>query len=89
VAVRGSFVVAAAVISDAMGNVILAATQELHGTDSLQGEALVALLTVQVAVSFECTSPQLEGDALLVELVINNPSLISSWYFVHCISYIW
>jgi hypothetical protein len=68
VAVCGSFAIAAVVISDAMGNVILAATQKLletdaHGTYALQGEALAALLTVRLAVSSGCSNLQFEGDA--------------------------
>ena len=87
VAVRGSFVVAAAaVLSDENGAIVAAATQRLNCTDALQGEALVALLTSRLAASIGCNFFSLEGDALLVALAINNPSLFSSWTFAHCIS---
>ena len=43
VAVRDSFEVAAAVVSDTSGNVILAATLKLFGSDVLQEESTAAL----------------------------------------------
>jgi hypothetical protein len=86
VAVRDSFAVAAAVLSDENGAIVAAATQRLHCTEALQGEALPALLTSRLAASFGCNLFSLEGDALLVVLTINNPSLFSSWTFAHCIS---
>jgi hypothetical protein len=49
VAVRDSFSVAAAVISDSSGDIIFAATSKLLGTDALMGEAAAALLASQLA----------------------------------------
>ncbi|XP_059440565.1 uncharacterized protein LOC132173020 [Corylus avellana] len=86
VAVKGSFAVAAAVLSDEKGAIVGAATQRLNCPDALQGEALAALLTTRLAASFGCNFLSLEGDALLVVLAINNPSLFSSWIFANCIS---
>jgi hypothetical protein len=43
VAVKDSFAVAAGVMSDDSGRIILAATMKLHSLDALQGEALAAL----------------------------------------------
>ncbi|XP_059436361.1 uncharacterized protein LOC132169326 [Corylus avellana] len=85
VAVKGSFAVVAAVISDDMRNIISVATQKLNSTDVLQGEASVALLAARLVVSSGCDKLMLEGDALLVVLAINNPSLFSSWTFANCI----
>ena len=86
VAVKGSFVVAAAIISDERGDIVGAATQKLHCTDALQGEALAALLASRLAASLSCILVVLEGDALLVVLAINNSSLFSSWNFANCIA---
>ena len=85
-AVRGSFAVATTVLSDENGAIVAAATQRLNCTDVLQREALAALLTCRLAASIGCNFFSLEGDALLVVLAINNPSLFSSWTFAHCIS---
>jgi hypothetical protein len=86
VAVTHSFAVAAAVLSDDSGNIIAAASQKLVSRDVLQGEAAAALLAVRLAVFSGCEQLLLEGDALLIVLAINNPSLFSSWCFAHCIS---
>jgi hypothetical protein len=86
VAVRGSFAVAAAVLSDDSGTIIAATTQKLVSTDVLQGEAHAALLVVRLAASLGLGPISVEGDALLVILAINSPTLFSSWYFVNCIS---
>jgi hypothetical protein len=86
VAVKDSFSVAAAVISDDRGNIVGAATQKLHCTDALQGEALAALLTSRLAASLGYKLLALEGDALLVVLAINCPALFSSWTFSNCIA---
>jgi hypothetical protein len=54
--------------------------------DTLQGEALAALLAAHLADSLGRRLVALEGDALLVVLAINNPSLFSSWIFANCIA---
>jgi hypothetical protein len=66
VAVRDSFDVAATVISDFSGNIIMTATQRLHSTYIIGGEASVALLTSQLALSTGFDHFLLKGDALLV-----------------------
>jgi hypothetical protein len=86
VAVQGSFAVAAAVISDELGNIILAATKKLFSTDALSGEASAALLATQLALSSGGNHFHLEGDALLVILAVNSPVLFSSWTIANCIS---
>ncbi|XP_059446389.1 uncharacterized protein LOC132177930 [Corylus avellana] len=86
VAVRSSFSVAAGVISDASGNMIMVVTHKLSSTDALAGEAFAALLTSRLAVSLTSDKFCIEGDALLVVLAINNPSLFSSWSIANCIS---
>jgi hypothetical protein len=78
VAVRGSFAVAAAVISDDNGSIFAAATLKLNSADALQGEAHAALLVARLATSLGFGSFLLEGYALLVILAINSPSLFSS-----------
>ena len=88
VSVKGSFVVSAAVLSDEWGAIVGAAMMKLHCLDAFQGEALAALLTTRLAVSLGCNLLSLEGDALLVVLAINNPTLFSSWSFANCIFYI-
>jgi hypothetical protein len=75
VVVHGDFVVAASVISDENGNIIIAVTQKLTYSDALIGEASATLLTSQVTASSGCGNLFLEGDALLVILAINNPLL--------------
>jgi hypothetical protein len=86
VAVKGSFAVAATVISDERGDIVGAATQKLHCTDALQGETHAALLAICLAESLGCRLVVLEGDALLVALAINNHSLFSSWNFANCLA---
>jgi hypothetical protein len=44
VAVKGSFKIAVAVISNKSESIIRAATQKLHSSNAMQGEALAALL---------------------------------------------
>jgi hypothetical protein len=84
--IKGNFdVVAAAVLSDEKGAIVGAAPQRLYCSDALQGEALAALLTARLATSFGCNFFSLEGDALLVVLASNNPSIFSSWTFANCI----
>jgi hypothetical protein len=46
VAVKNSFAMAAAVLSDDLGNIVVAASQKLVSTNVLQGEAAAALLAV-------------------------------------------
>jgi hypothetical protein len=86
VVVKGSFAVATAMLSDEWGAIVGAAMMKLHCSDALQGEAIVALLTTRMSVSLGCNLLSLEGDALLVVLAINNPTLFSSWSFANCIS---
>ena len=78
--VRGSFAVAAAMISDDNGSIFAAAMLKLSSMDALQGEAHAALL----AASLGFGSFLLEWDAFLVILAINSP-LFSSWSFANCI----
>jgi hypothetical protein len=86
VAVRDSFAVVAAVISDSSSNIIMAATQKLLLTDPLIGEASAALLASQLALSSGFDTLFLEGDALLVILAINTPSLFPSRNFSNIVS---
>lgn len=74
VALQGTFSVVAAVISDVLGNIIMAATHKLHSSYALIGEAFAALLTTRMAASSGCSNFILEGDALLVVLTIRTPS---------------
>jgi hypothetical protein len=76
VAVRNSFVVPAAVISDSSGNIVLAAMHKLPSIDFLQGEAFADLLATQLVVSCGCGNFFLEGDVLLVLLAVNNPFMV-------------
>ena len=85
VSLRGSFAVAATMLSDENCAIVAAATQRLNCIDALQGKALATLLTYRLVASFGCNFFSLEGDALLVVLAINNPSLFSPWTFAHCI----
>ena len=75
----------AAVLSDENGAIVVATAHRLNYSDALQREALAALLTSRLAATFGCNFFSLEGDALLVVLAINNPSLFSSWKFANCI----
>jgi hypothetical protein len=88
--VRESFAVADTVISDYSGNIIMAATQQLHSTDILAGEASAALLASRLALSSRYDHFIIEGDALLVILAINSPEYFSLWNFPHvsrCVNY--
>lgn len=60
-------------------------TKKLHGSNVLQGEALVALLIIRLAASTGCTSLELEGDALPVVHASNNLALFFSWSIANCI----
>jgi hypothetical protein len=73
VAIRDSFVVVAAVISDSLSNIIMAATQRLHSMDILVREASAVLLASRLALSSSFAYFIIEGDALLVILAINSP----------------
>jgi hypothetical protein len=86
VAIREDFAVAAAVISDSSGEVILAATKRLSSTDVLMGEAAATFLATWLAVSTGVRKFLLEGDALLVILAVDQPLLFSSWQFSSFIS---
>jgi hypothetical protein len=77
VAVRDSFAVVVAVVSDSSDSVILATTLKLVGSDVLQGEAIATLLASRLAVSTSFGSFDLEGDALLVLLAINSPAIFA------------
>ena len=86
VAVNDYYSVAAAVISNDRGDIVGAATQKLHCTDALQGEALATLLASRLAASLGYKFLALERDALLVVLAINCPALFSSWTFSNCMA---
>jgi hypothetical protein len=86
VAIRDNFAVAAAVISNSDGEIILAATQKLSITDALIGEASADLLTTRLATFIGLGNFLLEGDALLVILAVNQPHIFSSWHFAPYIS---
>jgi hypothetical protein len=73
-------------MSDEKGDILSAATQKLHSTNALQGEAHAALLAIRLADSMGCRLVALEGDALIVILAINNPLLFSSWNFANCLA---
>lgn len=79
VVVRESYVVAATVISEDLGNVILAATQKLHSND-----ASTALLAVWLAVSYGWSCFQLEGGALLVILAIMHQQSCPLFFLDFC-----
>jgi hypothetical protein len=86
VTVKGSFAVAATVLSDERGAIVGATMMKLHCPDALQGEAFVALLTTRLVVSLGCNLLSLEEYAFLVVLAINNHTLFSFWNFANCIS---
>jgi hypothetical protein len=73
--------VAAAVISNSLGEIILAMTQKLSVYDILIGEASTALLATRLTASMGIGDFMLEGDAFLVILTVNQPHLFSSWHF--------
>jgi len=83
-AVRDSFAVTGAIISDSSDNIIMAATQRLYSTDILVSEASAALLASRLlALSSGIDHFVLEGsgDALLVILEINSLELFALWNF--------
>jgi hypothetical protein len=73
VTIRDNFDVAAAVISNSDGKIILAVTQKLSNIDVLIGEASAALLITRLAASVGIENFLLEGDDLLVILAVNQP----------------
>jgi hypothetical protein len=89
VAVRDSFVVADAVISDFSDNIIMVATQRLHSTDILVSEAFATLLASRLlALSSGINHFVLKGfgDALLVILEINSHELFTLRNFSNLVS---
>lgn len=77
VAIRQHMAVAAAVLSDHDGNIIVAVSKKLPLLEVNAGEAQAALLAVQFAFSFDCHSLSLESDSLTVILAINKFSHFS------------
>ena len=86
VSVQGNFAVAAAVLSDPFGEIIFAATQKLFSSDVLSGEASAALLASRLATTSGFSNFILEGDAILVILVVNKPHLFVTWQFAPIVS---
>ena len=86
VAIRGNLAVAAIVLSDSFGEIFAAATLKLHSSDVLLGEASAALLATRLARSYGLDVFSFEGDALLVILVVNQPTLFAFWHFNSIIS---
>jgi hypothetical protein len=80
IAICDNFDVATAVISNSLGEIILAMTQKLSVSDILIGEAFAVLLATRLAASTGTEHFTLEGNALLVILVVNQPHLFSSWH---------
>jgi hypothetical protein len=74
------------VISDSSRSIILTATKKLSVMDTLQGEAHAALLASRLAIMSGFGNFSLEGDALLVILAINSPSLFSIWNISNIVS---
>jgi hypothetical protein len=64
-------IVVAVVISNSDGEIILAVTQKFSNTDTLIGEAYVALLTTQLATFVGIMNFLLERDALLMIIAVN------------------
>jgi hypothetical protein len=75
VAIRDNFAVAAAIISNSDGEIILAVTQKLSNTNALIGEAYAALLITRLVASIGIENFLLEGDAFLVILAVNQPNI--------------
>ena len=78
VAVRRYFAVMAAILSDPSGEIIFAATQKLFSFDVFSGEASAALLASRLAATLGFSNFILEGNALLVILVIHKPHLFAT-----------
>jgi hypothetical protein len=72
VAIRKSFAVAAAVLSDDQGEILSAIVECLPSQDVSAGEPLAASLVVKSAASWGIKPMDLEGDSLVVTLAINN-----------------
>jgi hypothetical protein len=86
VAVRSSYMVAGAVISDHEGEMIFASAKLLPLLDINAGEAQAALLALEVASQLPRHSRVfLEGDSLITILAINNPISCSEWSSVSVI----
>jgi hypothetical protein len=73
-------------ISNSFGEVIFAVTQKHYVSIVLIGEAVAALLATWLAAFTGTKDFMLEGDALLVILVVKQPHLFSSWHFTSFIS---
>lgn len=78
--------VAAAVISDSSGNIILAATQKLYFTDVLLGETTTTLLASRLASTTGCGCLALEGGVFMVILAVNQPHFFFFWQFTFIVS---
>jgi hypothetical protein len=67
------------------GEIFAATTLELHSSDVLLEEAVIALLATRLARSTGMNVFSLEGDALLVIFAVNQPSLFAFWRFASII----
>jgi hypothetical protein len=77
-ALRPSFSVVAAVLSDHFGFILAACTKKLPRVEALVGEAMAAL-AARFAANFGCSFIHLKGDCLLTVLAINKDHLVSGW----------
>jgi hypothetical protein len=68
-AVKPSFSVVAAVLSDHFGFILAACTKKLPRVEASVGEAMAALLAARYAANFGCSSIHVEGDCQLTTLV--------------------
>jgi hypothetical protein len=78
-AIRPSFSVVTAVLSDHFGFILAACTKKLPHVEASVGEAMAALLAAWFAALFGCSSIHLEGNCQLTILAINKDHLVSCW----------
>lgn len=82
VAIRASFAVAAAVLSNSSGDIIAGSTKNIISTEVNKGEALAdLLLVVDLAIQEGCNNVILKGDSFVIILAINQFHLLADWDF--------
>lgn len=88
VATKEDFAIAAAILSNDKGEILLAFTNKLAFLDVNKGEATTTLTSVDLAISFGCYNLLLEGDSLVTFMAINQPVLLTNWSLAPIILYI-
>jgi hypothetical protein len=86
-AIRDSFSAQAAVIRDSTGTITHCSSLISPLCIAVYGEALVALLATNLALSLHAPSFILEGDSTTVTLALQNHLITQDWRISHLLSH--